>query len=104
MKNGKDEMLSMYGLTDGDSILTLLNDLGDEDEIKEYCWKVLKAYPDLKKENWSVGIEGGDYIYSFDGNYVFITDDVWSFNLVAKQPVLELLVQKIKELCLHNNR
>ena len=98
MKNRNEEMLSMYKMTDKNSILTLLNDFRYEDEIKEYCWKVLKAYPDLKKENWSVGIEVGDYIYSFDGNYVFITDDIWSFNLVAKQPVLELLAQKIKEI------
>lgn len=41
MKNMKDKMLSMYGLTDEDRILTMLDDFRDEDEIREYCWKHL---------------------------------------------------------------
>jgi hypothetical protein len=96
MKNKIDEMLSMYGLTDESSILPLLDDFMDEEEVREYCWRVLRNYPDLKKEDWLIGIEGGDYIYSFEGNYIFITDDIWSFNLVARQPVLELLTEKMK--------
>ncbi|QIL37907.1 hypothetical protein G7074_00570 [Pedobacter sp. HDW13] len=55
-------------------------------------------YADLKKENWIIGIEGGDFIYSFEGNYIFITDDIWSFNLIARQPILELLTKKIEAL------
>jgi len=86
----------MYGLSDESSILPMLDNFKDEEEVREYCWRVLRTYSDLKKENWFTGIEGGDYIYSFEGNYIFITDDIWSFNLVAKQPVLELLAEKMK--------
>ena len=91
-------MLSMYGLSEKISILFMLDDFKDEAEIKEYCWRALKTYPDLKKEAWLIGIEGSDFIYSFDGHYVFITDDIWSFNLISTQPVLRLLVEKIKVL------
>lgn len=98
MANRIDEMLSSYGLTQEGSILPLLNDFRDEEEIREYCWKVLKTYPDLKKEDWFIGMEGGDYIYSFAGNYIFITDDIWSFNVIGSQPVLELLAEKMKDL------
>ena len=98
MKNMIDEMLLKYGLTKEASILPMLDDFGDEGEVREYCWQVLRTYPDLKKEDWIIGIEGGDYIYSFSGNYIFITDDIWSFNLVACQPVLDLLVEKIKTI------
>lgn len=90
-------MLETYGLSEENSILPMLEDFKDEDEIREYCWKVLRTYPDLKKETWIVGLEGGDYIYSFAGNYIFITDDIWSFNLIAKQPVLELLAAQLKQ-------
>lgn len=93
-----DEMLLKYGLTNESSILPMLDDFEDEREVREYCWQVLRTYPDLKKEDWSIGIEGGDYIYSFSGNYIFITDDIWSFNLVACQPVLDVLVEKIKTI------
>lgn len=41
--------------------------------------------------------EGGDYIFSFEGNFILITNDIWSFNLVATQPVLELLAGKMIE-------
>ncbi len=98
MKDIKDEMLSTFGLSNENSLLDILDDFKDEEEIREYCWLVLKAYPDLKKEDWLIGIEGGDFIYSFEGNHVFITDDIWSFNLVAKQPVLELLANKMRSL------
>lgn len=91
-------MLASYGLTEEQSILPLLDDVLEEGEIKAYCWQVLRTYPDLKKEDWFIGIEGGDYIYSFEGNFIFITDDIWSFNLVAKQPVLALLAEKIKAM------
>ncbi len=69
-----------------------------EEEIREYCRRVLQTYSDLKKEDWIIGIEGGDYIYSFDGNFIFITDDIWNFNLIAEQPILELLAEKMKAL------
>ncbi|WP_144008859.1 hypothetical protein [Pedobacter africanus] len=95
MKNKIDEMLSVYGLRDENSILPMLDDFSEE-EIRAYCWQVLRSYPELKKEDWIIGIEGGDYIYSFDGNHVFITDDIWSFNLIARQPVLVMLAEKIK--------
>lgn len=91
-------MLSTYNLSKEASILSLLDDFKDEDEIREYCWRVLRAYPDLKKEDWFIGMEGGDYIYSFDGNYIFITDDIWTFNLIASQHVLALLVEKMNAL------
>ncbi|WP_132225998.1 hypothetical protein [Pedobacter sp. ok626] len=97
MINKIDEMLTEYDLTKEGSILPMLDDF-DEEEIREYCWKVLHTYPDLKKEDWIIGIEGGDFIYSFERNYIFITDDIWSFNLFAKQPVLILLAEKIKAL------
>lgn len=98
MKSKIDEMLSDYGLTNEESIFTLLNDFMSEEEVRKYCWQILHSYPDLKKEDWIIGMEGGDFIYSFDNHYVFITDDIWSFNLVAKAPVLKLLVEKIKAL------
>ncbi|MNL19863.1 hypothetical protein D3C87_1410870 [compost metagenome] len=98
MTNEIDEMLSAYGLSKKDSILPLLDDFSDEEEVRKYCWAVLHCYPDLKKEDWIIGIEGGDYIYSFNGNYIFITDDIWSFNAIANQEVLELLVKKMREL------
>ena len=98
MENRIDEMLSEYNLNKENSILPLLDDLRDEDEVRAYCMKVLQTYPDLKKEDWMIGIEGGDYIYSFEGNFIFITDDIWSFNLVATQPVLELLAGEIRML------
>jgi len=97
MINKIDEMLTEYDLTNEGSILPMLDDF-DEEEIREYCWKVLHTYSDLKKEDWIIGLEGGDFIYSFDGNYIFITDDIWNFNLIAKQPVLILLAEKIKAL------
>jgi hypothetical protein len=93
-----DEMLLKYGLTNESSILPMLDDFSDEREVREYCWQVLRTYPDLTKEDWIIGIEGGDYIYSFSGNYIFITDDIWSFNLVASQVVLDLLVEKIRAI------
>ena len=98
MTNKIDEMRASYGLADAESIFALLDSFGDEDEIREYCWKVLHAFPDLKKEAWILGMEGGDYIYSFEGNYVFITDDIWNFNLIAKDPVLQLLSKKMNDL------
>jgi hypothetical protein len=97
MANEIDEMLSKYKLGNETSILPLLDDFKEE-EIREYCWRVLRTYPDLKKEDWFIGMEGGDYIYSFEGNYIFITDDIWSFNLIASQPVQELLVEKMSAL------
>lgn len=97
MKSKIEEMLSTYGLSEECSILPLLNNFSDE-EIRNYCWEVLYTYSDLKKEDWIIGIEGGDFIYSFDGNYIFITDDIWSFNLIAKPPVLVLLIKKMKAL------
>lgn len=98
MANKIDEMLSQYKLDKEVSILPLLDDFKDEEEIREYCWKVLRTYPDLKKEDWFIGMEGGDYIYSFDGNYIFMTDDIWSFNVIAKQAILNLLVEKMRAL------
>lgn len=98
MKNKIDEMLSTYGLTEENSILPMLDEFKNEEEIRLYCWQVLRSYPDLKKEDWLVGLEGGDFIYSFDGHYVFITDDIWFFDLIAKPSVLTLLVEKIKRL------
>jgi len=98
MKSKINEMLLTYGLSEECSILPMLDSFNDEEEIRKYCWRVLNTYSDLKKEDWIIGIEGGDFIYSFDGNYIFITDDIWNFNLIAKQPVLELLVDKIKAL------
>ncbi|ARS39155.1 hypothetical protein CA265_05495 [Sphingobacteriaceae bacterium GW460-11-11-14-LB5] len=98
MENKIDEMLTKYNLNTEDSILSILEDFRDENEVREYCMRVLQAYPDLKKEDWIIGMEGGDYIYSFEGNFIFITDDIWSFNLVAKKPVLELLAEKMRLL------
>lgn len=98
MENRIDEMLTKYNLSNENSILSILDDFRDEDEVREYCMRALQTYPDLKKEDWMIGIEGGDYIYSFDGNFIFITDDIWSFNLVAKQCVLELLAGKMRML------
>lgn len=98
MENRIDEMLEKYGLSEESSILPFLEHLKNEMQIREYCWEVLRSYEDLKKEEWLVGIEGGDYIYSFSGHYIFITDDIWSFNLIAQRPVLDLLVEKIKVL------
>lgn len=95
MKNNIDEMLSRYGLSKESSILPMLDDFNDE-EIRRYCWQVLRTYVDLRKEDWFIGIEGGDYIYSFENSYIFITDDFWSFNLISEQGVLDLLVKKIK--------
>jgi len=91
-------MLTKYALSKESSILPMLDNLLNEEEIRQYCWRVLHTYSDLKKEDWLIGIEGGDFIYSFDDNYVFITDDIWSFNLIARQPVLILLAEKIKAL------
>jgi len=96
--NTIDKMLSQYELNAENSILSKLPDFMDEDEIRTYCWLILRTYPDLKKEMWLVGIEGGDYIYSFEGNYVFISDDIWSFNLIANEPVLQVLATKILSL------
>lgn len=98
MRNRLEEMRSAYGLSEEGSILTLLDDFKDEDEIREYCWMALKMYSDLKKEDWFIGIEGGDYIYSFAGNYVFISDDIWNFDVVAKPITLELLVDTMRNL------
>lgn len=95
MGNTVAEMLEMYGLSTAESLIDSLRATWNENEIREYCWQVLRTFPDLKKENWSTGIEGGDYIYSLSGHYVFITDDIWSFNLIAERPVLELLVEQI---------
>ncbi|ALL04806.1 hypothetical protein AQ505_04490 [Pedobacter sp. PACM 27299] len=58
----------------------------------------MHTYSDLKKEDCIIGIEGGDFIYSFDQNYVFITDDIWNFNLIASPSVLIMLAEKIKAL------
>lgn len=91
-------MRSAYGLSEEGSLLTMLGDFKDENEIRAYCWMVLRTYSDLKKEDWLIGLEGGDYIYSFAGNYVFITDDIWSFDVVAKPEVLELLADKVRVL------
>lgn len=98
MKNEIENMLSDYGLLGEKSILPMLSDFRDELEVREYCWQVLNSYPSLKKETWLIGLEGGDYIYSFEDNFIFITDDIWSFNLIAKQAVLESLAEKIKML------
>lgn len=98
MENKINEMLASYGLSGEKSIFSMLHDFPDEEEVRRFCWRVLNTYPSLKKENWCIGIDGGDYIYSFEGNYIFITDDIWSFNLIAQQPVLELLAEKIKML------
>ncbi|NII82168.1 hypothetical protein H9N25_05800 [Pedobacter riviphilus] len=98
MENRIDEMLKKYNLNKANSILSFLDDFRDEAEVRGYCMRVLQAYSDLKKEDWIIGIEGGDYIYSFDGHLIFITDDIWSFNLVATQPVLELLAGKMRML------
>ncbi|WP_342332902.1 hypothetical protein [Pedobacter sp. FW305-3-2-15-E-R2A2] len=97
MKNKIEEMRSAYGLSEEGSLLTMLDDFKDE-EIRRYCRMVLRTYSDLKKEDWSIGMEGGDYIYSFAGNHVFITDDIWSFDLVAKPEVLQLLADKMRAL------
>jgi len=97
MKSKIDEMLSSYGLSNEISILPILDDFTEE-EIRKYCWQVLYSYPDLKKEDWIIGMEGGDFIYSFDHHFVFITDDIWNFNLIAKPPVLVLLREKMKAL------
>lgn len=99
-----DEMRSLYGLRNAVSIYTLLEDFGGEEEIREYCWKVLHSYPDLKKEICVVGLEGGDYIYSFDGHYVFICDDIWSFDLLANDMVLLLICKKIMDMKTHRGR
>ncbi|MDR2235147.1 MAG: hypothetical protein LBE92_03405 [Chryseobacterium sp.] len=96
--NKIDEMLSLYELSTEDSIVSQLPGSIHEDEIRKYCWLILRTYPDLKKEIWQVGIEGGDYIYSFGGNYIFISDDIWSFNLIAKKAVLEELTAEILSL------
>lgn len=98
MKSKIDEMLLTYGLSEECSILPMLEDFEDEEEIRKSCWQVLRSYPDLKKEDWIIGMEGGDFIYSFENNYVFITDDIWSFNLIASRSVLVLLVEKMKAL------
>ncbi|MBB6238279.1 pyruvoyl-dependent arginine decarboxylase (PvlArgDC) [Pedobacter sp. AK013] len=98
MENRIDEMLKKYNLSKENSILPLLDDIVDENEVRGYCMRVLQAYPDLKKEDWLIGIEGGDYIYSFDGHFIYLTDDIWSFNLVASQSVLELLAGKVRVL------
>lgn len=90
-------MLLTYGLSEEGSILPMLDNFTEE-EIREYCWQVLRSYPDLKKEDWIIGMEGGDFVYSFDGHYVFITDDIWSFNLIGRQPVLELLTERMRML------
>ncbi|WP_157263002.1 hypothetical protein [Pedobacter steynii] len=45
---------------------------------------MLKTYPDLKKEDWFIGMEGGD--------------DIWSFNVIGSPPVLDLLAEKMKDL------
>nr|WP_162988868.1 hypothetical protein [Pedobacter schmidteae] len=97
MKNKFEEMLSSYGLSQESSILPILDDFPEE-KIRRYCWQVLSGYLDLKKEDWIIGLEGGDFIYSFDDQYVFIIDDIWSFNLIAKRTVLELLADKVKAL------
>jgi hypothetical protein len=93
-----DKMRSLYGLRNAVSIYSLLEDFGSEEMVREFCWKVLHAYPDLKKEICLVGLEGGDYIYSFEGNYVFICDDSWTFDLFAKDMVLLLICKKMIDL------
>lgn len=98
MGNKIDEMIAKYGLKEAASIWSVLQDFGSEQQIRDYCWEVLRSYTDLKKEDWFISMEGGDYIYSFSGHYIFITDDIWSFNLIAQRPVLDLLVEKIKIL------
>lgn len=98
MNNEIDQMLSSYNLKGEGSILDILGDIASDEEIRNYCWKVLNSYSSLKKESWLIGLEGGDYIYSFDGNFIFVTDDIWCFNLVGKPAVLELLAGKIREL------
>jgi len=97
MKNKIDEMLSNYGLANAGSIFSVLPAL-TEAEARNYCWQILQSYSDLKKEDWIIGIEGGDYIYSFDGSFAFITDDIWGFDLRAEQKVLETLKEKIHEI------
>ncbi|SMD11734.1 hypothetical protein SAMN04488101_11474 [Pedobacter nyackensis] len=49
MKNKIDEMLSTYGLSEESSILPMLDNFLDEEEIREYCWRVLNTYPRFKK-------------------------------------------------------
>jgi hypothetical protein len=97
MKSKTDEMLLTYGLTEESSIFSVLDDFKEE-EIRKYCWQVLHSYGDLQKVDWIIGLEGGDYIYSFGDHYVFITDDIWSFDLIAKRPALELLAENMKAL------
>lgn len=97
MESKINQMLLRYGLSQEQSIFPLLDDLSEQ-QIREYCWKVLSLYPDLKKEDWIIGMEGGDFIYSCDSNYIFITDDIWNFDLIAKQPFLGLLAEKIRAL------
>ncbi|RPE12807.1 hypothetical protein EGT74_04480 [Chitinophaga lutea] len=98
MTNKINEMLAMYGLREEGNLGAMLDESWDDDAVRKYCRDVLATYPDLKKETWIVGIEGGDYIYSFGGNFVFITDDIWSFNVVATQPVLALLAESMVAL------
>lgn len=62
MTNRIDEMLTKYKLSRESSILPMLVDFKDEEEIREYCRRVLQTYSDLKKEDWIIGIEGDDYI------------------------------------------
>lgn len=52
----------------------------------------------MKNRSGNIGMEGADFVYSFDTHYVFITDDIWSFNLIAKGQILELLAEKVKAL------
>jgi len=98
MMNRIDEMRLSYRLEDAESIFGFFGDFDEEEEIREYCWKVLRGFPDLNKEVWIIAMEGGDYIYSFEGNYVFITDDIWNFNLIAADSILKLLMEKIIDL------
>lgn len=95
MNSKIDEMLLNYGLTEENSIFSVLDDFTEE-EVRKYCWQVLHSYRDLKKVDWIIGIEGGDFIYNFEDLYVFITDDIWSFDLIAKRPALELLAEKMR--------
>lgn len=44
-------MLSAYGLEGSNSILPMLEDFSSENEIRGYCYDVLRSYPDLKKED-----------------------------------------------------
>ena len=90
-----DEMLRAYSLHEEGNLATLLDASWNDDETRKYCREVLLAFPGLKKETWLVGIEGGDYIYSFGGHFIFITDDIWSFNVIARQPVLSLLAENM---------